>query len=318
VNGLCYKRRPSIDLAGSVQDLPEGLNYDLWCGPSPKAEVRRKKFHYDWHWLWDFGNGDLGNQGVHQMDIARRFLGESSLPPSVLMLGGRLGYSDDGETPNTALIVHNYAKAPLLFEVRGLPSKTDSKVMDQYFGTSVGVVAHYEKGRIVCPNYNDAAAFDDSGRQICAFGKGALPKDPANSDAVQLFESEDIDLQNHYANFLRAVRANDPKLQNGSIQDGHVSSALCHVANISHRLGKTQLLESAQEIINEVPTASDAFTRLLSHLEANGMQSPNTLVRMGQLLKINPEKEVFLDSPAANALLHRQDRDGFQIPRIDA
>ncbi|MEY5009706.1 MAG: hypothetical protein RLZZ253_845 [Verrucomicrobiota bacterium] len=316
VTGLCYKRRPSIDTAGSTQPVPEGLDYDLWCGPSPKAAVRRKKFHYDWHWLWDFGNGDLGNQGVHQMDIARRFLGESDLPPSVLMLGGRLGYSDDGETPNTAMVLHNYAKAPLLFEVRGLPSKTDSKEMDQHFGSSVGVVAHYEKGRIVCPNYTDAAAFDSSGRQIIAFGKTALPKDSATS--VQLIESEDADLQNHYANFLRAVRANDATLLNGPIREGHVSSALCHVANISYRLGKPMTVDAAREKLGSQPEAAEALGRMCAHLEANGLPIASTSITTGEFLQIDPATEVFLKSEPANALLHRKDRPGFQVPNLGA
>jgi predicted dehydrogenase len=316
VTGLCYKRRPSIDSAGSIRPHPEGLDYDLWCGPAPKADVRRKKFHYDWHWLWDFGNGDLGNQGVHQMDIARRFLGEPGLPPSVLMLGGRLGYSDDGETPNTALVLHNYAKAPLLFEVRGLPSKPDSKEMDQEFGSSVGVVAHYEKGRIVCPNYSDAAAFDDSGKQILAFGKTALPKDPANS--VQLIESETADLQNHYANFLRAVHANAPEILNGPIREGHISSALCHIANISYRLGKPMPVDVAREKLGSIPEAKEAFDRMLFHLEANGLPPASTPLTTGKFLQINPQPEIFLNSEPANTLLHRKDRPGFQVPNLGA
>ena len=86
------------------------------------APIQRKRFHYDWHWFWDYGNGDLGNQGIHQMDIARWFLGEPELAPRVWSVGGRLGYDDDGQTPNTQIVFHDYPKAPLIFEVRGLPS----------------------------------------------------------------------------------------------------------------------------------------------------------------------------------------------------
>ena len=316
VHGLCYKRRPSIDSAGGTMPTPEGLDYDLWCGPAPRSEVRRKKFHYDWHWLWDFGNGDLGNQGVHQMDIARRFLGEAGLPPSVLMLGGRLGYADDGETPNTGLVLHNYAKAPLLFEVRGLPSKTDSKEMDQYFGSSVGVVAHYEKGRIVCPNYNDAAAFDEKGRQIVAFGKTAMPKDPAAAAGVQLVDAQNEDLQNHYANFLRSIRAGKPSLLNGPILDGHISSALCHIANISYRLGQKLPVAAAREKLGSSPVSGEAFGRMIEHLEANGMPAASTQLVAGQFLQIDPKKERFLKSDPANALLHRKDRAPFTVPNL--
>src|SRR6266496_725072 len=119
--GLCYKPRPSIGKAGGPQPVPAGVDYDLWCGPAPMDPIRRKRFHYDWHWIWNYGCGDLGNQGIHQMDISRWFLGVDELSPRILSLGGRLGYDDDGETANTQIIYHDYPNAPLIFEVRGLP-----------------------------------------------------------------------------------------------------------------------------------------------------------------------------------------------------
>src|SRR6187401_2205023 len=121
--GTCYKRRPTIGKVAQETPWPESIDKDLWYGPAPIKPLMRSKLHYDWHWVWDTGNGDLGNQGIHQMDIARWFLGEDALSPSVFALGGRLGYVDDGETPNTMFLVHGYEKAPLIFEVRGLPSE---------------------------------------------------------------------------------------------------------------------------------------------------------------------------------------------------
>ena len=119
--GLCYKPRGSIGKVEQDQPIPESINYDLWCGPAPMDPLRRARLHYDWHWIWNYGNGDLGNQGIHQMDIARWFLGENDLSPKVMSVGGRLGYVDDGETPNTQFVYHEYDSAPLIFEVRGLP-----------------------------------------------------------------------------------------------------------------------------------------------------------------------------------------------------
>ena len=138
--GLCYKPRGSIGKVAAEQPVPSEIDYDLWCGPAPKDPVRRGNLHYDWHWVWNYGNGDLGNQGIHQMDIARWFLGEMELAPRVFSLGGRFGYVDDGETANTQIVFQDYAKAPLIFEVRGLPDKKRSKVMDQYKGGSVAVI----------------------------------------------------------------------------------------------------------------------------------------------------------------------------------
>jgi predicted dehydrogenase len=119
--GLCYKRRASIGKTEGPQRISDTIDYDLWCGPAPMGDLRRGKLHYDWHWQWDYGNGDLGNQGIHQMDIARWFLGEMALAPVVWSIGGRLGYEDDGQTANTQIIYQGYEKAPLIFEVRGLP-----------------------------------------------------------------------------------------------------------------------------------------------------------------------------------------------------
>jgi predicted dehydrogenase len=123
--GLCYKRRRSIGKVNGPQPIPEGIDYNLWCGPAPMEPLMRKNLHYDWHWVWSTGNGDIGNQGIHQMDIARWFLGESALAPRVVSVGGRLGYIDDGETPNTQIAFFDYPAAPLIFEVRGLPERSD-------------------------------------------------------------------------------------------------------------------------------------------------------------------------------------------------
>src|SRR5882672_6764611 len=121
--GFCYKRRKSIGKTSGPQPVPATANYDLWLGPAREEPPHRARFHYDWHWFNAYGNGDVGNQGIHQMDVARWFLGERGLPRHTLSIGGRLGYVDDGNTPNTQVVVHDYPTAPLIFEVRGLPKK---------------------------------------------------------------------------------------------------------------------------------------------------------------------------------------------------
>ncbi|MEM7013254.1 MAG: Gfo/Idh/MocA family oxidoreductase, partial [Verrucomicrobiota bacterium] len=106
VKGRCYKPRNSIGVAGPEGGtIPDNVDYDKWCGPAPLEEpMGRKRFHYDWHWFYAYGNGDMGNQGIHQMDVARWFIGEDKLSPMVASMGGRLGYDDDGETPNTQIV----------------------------------------------------------------------------------------------------------------------------------------------------------------------------------------------------------------------
>ena len=128
--GTCYKPRMSIGKGGDGP-IPPGLDYDLWLGPAPKKPLTRKNLHYDWHWMYDYGNGDLGNQGVHEMDIARWFLGQAAVSPRVISIGGRLGYDDDGQTPNTQLVYHAYQGPPLVFEVRGLPKSKEFQAAGQ-------------------------------------------------------------------------------------------------------------------------------------------------------------------------------------------
>src|SRR5437764_6365081 len=121
--GLCYKRRASIGKVDGAQPIPPHIDYDLWCGPAPMEPLMRKNLHYDWHWVWPTGNGDIGNQGVHEMDLCRWFVGNTTLPDSVMSIGGRFGYDDDATTPNTLITYYDYKPIPFIFEVRGLPSR---------------------------------------------------------------------------------------------------------------------------------------------------------------------------------------------------
>ena len=138
--GLCYKRRESIGPKGTYQP-PKGVDYGLWCGPAPVKPLARPKLHYDWHWTWDYGNGDLGNQGIHQMDLARWGLGLDRLGDQVFSFGGRFGYDDAGETANTQVVVHDYGDKTLVFEVRGL----ETEALD---GAKVGVIFYGTNGKI--------------------------------------------------------------------------------------------------------------------------------------------------------------------------
>ncbi len=127
-HGINYKPRESIGRVTGPQPIPDTINYDLWCGPADKLPLMRQYLHYDWHWDWNTGNGDLGNMGIHYMDGCRWGLGQNTLPRHVMSLGGRFGYEDDGRTPNTQIIFLDYDPAPILFEVRGLPkSKAQRK-----------------------------------------------------------------------------------------------------------------------------------------------------------------------------------------------
>ncbi|MBL9142080.1 MAG: Gfo/Idh/MocA family oxidoreductase [Verrucomicrobiaceae bacterium] len=290
--GLCYKRRASIGKAEGEQAIPDTIDYDLWCGPAPKTGLTRKKLHYDWHWTWNYGNGDLGNQGIHQMDIARWFLGEMQLSPIVWSVGGRLGYEDDGETANTQIVYHGYEKAPLIFEVRGLPASKDSKDMDKFKGAGVGVIVECEKGYVVVPSYGSAIAYDPAGKVIKEW-KGA---------------------DDHFKNFINACRSRRIDDLHADILEGHLSSALCHTGNISYRLGQQQNPDEILEKIKGERFAAESFERMKEHLAKNDVDIAKGKLTLGPVLKFDPVAEQFIDNDAANAHVKPKYREPFVVP----
>lgn len=252
----------------------------------------RKRLHYDWHWVWLTGNGDLGNQGIHEMDVARWFLGVNELSPRVFAVGGRLGYVDDANTPNTLVIYHDYADAPLIFEVRGLPSAKGSKDMDRYRGVQIGIVIECEGGYVAVPDYNSATAYDATGKEIKKFSGS----------------------ESHHGNFVKAVRSRKVADLHADILEGHLSSALCHTGNISYRLGAQQAPESIRDQIQDTPGAAEACERAHEHLVANGIDLESERATLGPVLLMNPQTERFTDNNRANNLLTRAYRKPFVVP----
>ena len=293
--GLCYKRRPSIGLTKDDNPIPESVAYDLWIGPAPKKPLTRKRLHYDWHWMWDYGNGDLGNQGIHQMDIARWFLGDMELSPRVWSVGGRLGYEDDGETANTQVIYHDYKTAPLIFEVRGLGIVKGSGKRSTYRGGSVAVFVECEKGWVAVRNYSSVQVYDNDNKKIKEFKGGG----------------------DHFGNFIAAVRSRDPKDLNADILEGHLSSALCHTGNISHRLGEKASVADIRGAIKGDFGATEAVDRMIDHLAVkNEVDLKATPLTQGPVLKMDPAKETFHGNAAASKMLTRNYRKPFVVPEI--
>jgi predicted dehydrogenase len=296
VRGLCYKRRPSIGKVDGPQPIPAGIDYDLWCGPAAKEPLMRKKLHYDWHWVWNTGNGDLGNQGIHQMDIGRWALGVDHLSPKVWSVGGRFAYIDDGQTPNTQIVFHEYEKAPFIFEVRGLPHQatTDggkSEKMDNLRGASIGVIIECEEGAMVIGSYEAAVVYDKDGNETKRFKGGA----------------------SHYDNFLKAVHSRKPSDLNADILEGHLSSALCHTGNISYRLGKQTPTKDILAKIKSDKESSESFGRMLEHLKLNEVDLEKTQATLGPVLTMDPKTERFKGNDKANALLKREYRKPYVI-----
>ncbi len=295
--GLCYKRRASIGPRKEVT-VPDHVDYNLWCGPAPlKPSLRngaKGPIHYDWHWFWDYGNGDLGNQGIHQMDIARWGLGVDAISNNVLSYGGRFGYEDSGETANTQVLIHDYGPKTLVFEVRGLETK-------DYKGAKVGVIFEGTNGYVVLTEYTQGAAFDKDGKMITEFSGGSYA--------------------DHFANFIKAVRSRKSSDLHADILEGHLSSALCHTGNISYRLGKQVSNSELTERLKSLKTSDDVaatLDRTVKHLEENKVTiGDKEKFTLGELIKCDPKAETIADNSRASAMLTREYRAPFVVPSAD-
>ena len=300
--GLCYKRRKSIGALGKYK-VPESLDYNLWSGPAQLVDPpTRPNFHYDWHWQRLYGNGDLGNQGPHQTDISRTFLGVDEFPSSVISYGGRLGYQaerkddnyvDAGDTANTEVSIYNYADGKtLVFETRGLET-------EGYRGAMIGVVAYGSEGYLVQVNYGYCVAYDLDGKVIKEFKGG--------------------DDKFHYKNFIDCILADDYSSLNADARCGHLSAGLSHVGNISYYLGENNKVsvEEARKIVADIPGVDDnldTFDRTIAHLEKNGVDLAKYPISMGRTLKIDPKTDSFIDDPEATAMESRDYRGEFVVP----
>lgn len=313
--GLCYKRRKSIGPKGDYP-IPDEVDFNLWSGPAPYTNPRctRPQFHYDWHWQRLYGNGDLGNQGPHQTDIARWGLGISSHPVSVISYGGRLGYQaerkddsyvDAGDTANTEVSIYDYGDKCIVFETRGLSvqNSADDEINTLFQTTGegrIGVIFYGTEGYLAQQTYTRCVAFDKNMKPIKQFGGGG----------------------NHYRNFIDAVLAEDSGKLNAQAIEGHLSAAISHLGNISYYLGEQNKVsaDEAKKILADVKSLDDnvaTLNRTLRHLTDNGVDLAKYPISVGPHLKFDPEKEVFPDSSEANALLHREYRQGFECPTAD-
>jgi predicted dehydrogenase len=300
--GLCYKPRTSIGPKGNYP-RPKEVDYSLWSGPAGILPLTRPRFHYDWHWQWPYGNGDIGNQGVHQMDIARWGLGLDTLADSVLSYGGRFGYEDAGDTPNTEVSIFEFGQdKTVVFEVRGLKTQ-------DLLGARVGTIIYGSEGYLVSPDLSSgstittATVFDPKGKIVKSFGKGDDP------------------LADHFGNFLNAIRSRKAEELTAPILDGHLSAALCHLGNISYRLGGPHTDGEALEKLMSLKTnehAKATLDRVISHLSDNSVHlGGKTEFRLGPQLQFDPKAETFINNPAAAALLTRDYRAPYVVPTAD-
>lgn len=295
---LVYNRRGSIGKVESTPELAKEIDLNMWCGPTPLEAPHRKNFHYDWHWVFSTGNGELGNNGIHMIDLVRWAMNKNELSRGVISVGGRFAFNDDGNTPNTQFAVHNYDDSLMIMEVRGLPTKPNSPKVDTYKKQSIGWIVECENG-YVAGGTSAPAAYDHDDKLIQKF-------DGANDK--KLFG------QNHFQNFIDGVRSRKIEGLHAEIEQGHLSSALCHTPNISYRLGQQSDPEAVAAAMKSDPVAADTFERFQAHLAVNEVDLKKDRVTLGVPLKMDPKTERFVDNDKANQLLKDVYRAPFVMP----
>ncbi len=216
--GLCFRRRKSIGRT-PVEPVPPGLDWDTFLGPAPMRPYSKNRFAYNWHWFWDTGNGDIGNQGVHEMDICRWGLGEYARPRTISSSGGKYVWKDDQETPNTQQAHFQFDGSEIVFDVRNLSSPNEGGV--PLAGRNfVGNIFFGSEGYLVV---------DPLGFQIYSGDEREKTHDEKRH------EERVWDPTPHMANFLEAVRSRNQNALHADIQIGAAAAELCHFANISYR-----------------------------------------------------------------------------------
>jgi len=215
--GLCFKWRDTIGRT-PVEPVPAGVHYDLWLGPAPQRPFTKNRFHYTWHWFWEYGNGDVGNQGIHQMDAARWGLGVK-YPTKVSSMGGHFMFDDDQETPNTQVATFEFneggKKKFLVFEVRHWISNPEGEV-GKKGSNCIGDIFYGSKGYMTL--HGGYQTFLGKSQEAGPGGKEG---------------------GNNWANFIECVRSRKREELNAEIEEGAISTVLVHLANISYRLGRT-------------------------------------------------------------------------------
>jgi predicted dehydrogenase len=250
--GICFKWRDTIGRK-PVEPVPAGVDYDLWTGPSPAHQFTKNRFHYNWHWFWDTGNGDLGNQGIHEVDVARWGLGVK-WPVKVSAIGGHFMFDDDQETPNTvncAFEFNDNGKRQMMeFEVRHWMTHGESSIREGG-NNAIGNTFYGSKGYMSFDSYTSYKTWlgevVQTPRGGTTWKETAGPADKAGGD--------------HYLNFIECVRDRKRENLHAEIEEGAISTTLVHLANISYRLGRTIHFDPATYTVKGDSEAQKMFTR---------------------------------------------------------
>jgi predicted dehydrogenase len=285
-----------------IKEPPANLDYDIWLGPAPQQPFHENLVHYNWHWFWDFGNGEIGNQGVHQMDIARWAIPGGTLPRSVISLGGRWvnsteghpPFTDQAQTPNCQLTIMDFGGPLLVFEVIGLVERAgvDGKKYPQNVGNEFYLEAGTIKGGRFYPKGSDKA-------------------EPLAEVEVKMGPGE-----GHFGNFLAAMRSRKVEDLNADIAEGYLSAACCQLGNVSYRLGQQVAGTTKPDVLGKHEEIAKSWDKVLETVKgAIGLDISKSTFQLGPMLTFDPKAEQFAGNRKANALLTRPYRKPYVVPK---
>ncbi len=289
VTAFANKPRAACGKRDTPLPIPDYVDYDRWCGPAKKVPLYRDQLQYDCSFDWNTGDGESCNQGVHEVDVARWCLGETKLPRRVMSIGGRFAFDDACDVPNTQIIYYDFPSAPLLYEVHNLHDAQGSTTAPNFRGESVGVIVNCEGGSV---SLYRGIAWDNDGRQVQTFAGGG----------------------DHFANFIAAVRSGRREDLHADVEVGHLSTAICHVGNISYRVGNVASASEQRAAVADNPLWNEMYERFAAHLKANDIDI-NTAT-LGPWLEIDREHERFHDHDEANRIVEGFYREPYVASKL--
>ena len=290
VRGSIGKRKEPLKISKSV-------NYDLWLGPAQDQPILRDNLHYDWHWDWNTGSGEMGNWGVHVLDDVRNniFQDKVKLPKKIFGGGGRVVWDDAGSTPNVNFTYFDTGSIPVVIGLTNLPSKPGGKKSPAPHGPNSGYVAVCEGGELHGQR-GKAVARDKDGKVVREFS--------GNSGNVL-----------HQKNFLDAVIANDATMLNAEIEVGHHSTGWCNLANIAYRAGSQMSVQDVRSV--GLPQWQQLIDQMKQHLGVFDLSLENEAIQLSPMLSLNKDGQfVGEHSDKANPFLKREYRKGFEVPEL--
>jgi predicted dehydrogenase len=295
-----YGVRQPIGKRETPLEPPGSVDYNLWLGPARDEPIYRNNLHYDWHWSWNTGSGEMGNWGVHILDDVRNnvFQDKVKMPSKVAGGGGRVAWNDAGETPNLQFAYFDAGGVPVVLGLCNIAATPKSKKAPNCPGPGSGYIVYCDGGRLEGQR-GGAVAFDKDSKEIKRF------KGTGGNDA-------------HQANFIEAVRSRDAESLNTTAEVGLYSTGWCHLANIAFLAGEKLSHERVEEVNKQSPRCEELVNELAKVLDAHQVDHGSPLLRMSEVLSFDPQSEKFVgeNAEAANKLLTREYREGFAVPEV--